>query len=138
MRSKVYLRLFALAFRCDLTRYASFALSNGYDSRTYTEISGNVGDHHGITHNGMYGPMPPTIERKFVQYFTGLLSFLLDDLKSTQEGAGTLLDAFAEHTTELQDWLAHLPPSLVAQHLNIPEDVLATFPRTSQGITPIR
>jgi hypothetical protein len=92
MRTKVYLRTFALAFRCDLTRYASFAQSNGYDSRTYTDLSGNVGDHHGITHNGMYGPMAPTIEMKFVTYFMGTLAYLLNELKSTPEGAGTLLD----------------------------------------------
>ena len=90
LRSKIYLRVFALAFRCDLTRYASFALSNGYDSREYPEIS--TGDHHGITHNGKYGPNPPNIEMKFVTYFAGLLAYLLKELKSTSEGGGTLLD----------------------------------------------
>ncbi|WP_258066154.1 cupin domain-containing protein [Rathayibacter sp. AY1D5] len=38
----------------------------------------------------------------------------------------------------LAHWLSHLPPSLVAQHLNIPEEVLATFPLGTQGITPLR
>jgi len=38
----------------------------------------------------------------------------------------------------LANWLSHLPPKLVAQHLNIPEDVLATFPRGAQGIVPLR
>ncbi|MCC4907221.1 cupin domain-containing protein [Microbacterium sp. cx-55] len=38
----------------------------------------------------------------------------------------------------LANWLAHVPPSLVAAHLNIDEATLATFPRTSQGITPLR
>jgi Protein of unknown function (DUF1552) len=90
LRSKIYLRLFALAFRCDLTRYASFALSNGYDSREYPEIS--KGDHHGITHNGQYGPDAPNIEMQFVTYFAGLLAYLLKDLKSTTEAEGTLLD----------------------------------------------
>jgi hypothetical protein len=91
-RTKIYSRMFALAFRCDLTRYASMAQSNGYDSRVYTDLSGNIGDHHGITHNGNYGPMPPTIEMKFVTYFMSELAYLLNELKSTQEGAGTLLD----------------------------------------------
>jgi hypothetical protein len=91
-RAKVYLRTIALAFRCDLTRYASFAQSNGYDSRTYTDLSGMIGDHHGITHNGMYGPMAPTIEMKFVTYFMSTLAYLLNELKSTPEGTGTLLD----------------------------------------------
>jgi hypothetical protein len=91
-RTKIYSRMFALAFRCDLTRYASMAQSNGYDSRVYTDLSGNIGDHHGITHNGNYGPMPPTIEMKFVTYFMSELAYLLNELKSTPEGAGTLLD----------------------------------------------
>src|SRR4029078_13551456 len=50
-RTKLYMRMFALAFRCDLTRYGSFAQSNGYDSREYTDLTGKMGDHHGITHN---------------------------------------------------------------------------------------
>ncbi|MWB97838.1 cupin domain-containing protein [Agromyces seonyuensis] len=38
----------------------------------------------------------------------------------------------------LANWLAHVPPALAAAHLNIPPEVLATFPRTTQGITPLR
>ncbi|KAA9136131.1 cupin domain-containing protein [Microbacterium caowuchunii] len=38
----------------------------------------------------------------------------------------------------LANWLSHLPPQLVSAHLNIPEDVLATFPRGTQGIVPLR
>jgi oxalate decarboxylase len=37
----------------------------------------------------------------------------------------------------LANWLSHLPPKLVSAHLNIPEDVLATFPRGAQGIVPL-
>ncbi|MFB7894274.1 cupin domain-containing protein [Microbacterium sp. NPDC056044] len=38
----------------------------------------------------------------------------------------------------LANWLAHVPPQLVAAHLDIDPSVLATFPRTAQGITPLR
>ena len=38
----------------------------------------------------------------------------------------------------LANWLAHLPPALVSAHLNIPEEVIATFPRRTQGIVPLR
>jgi len=38
----------------------------------------------------------------------------------------------------LANWLAHLPPQLVAAHLNIPVETLATFPRSTQGIVPLR
>ena len=37
----------------------------------------------------------------------------------------------------LANWLAHLPPQLVTAHLNIPEQTLATFPRSTQGIVPL-
>ena len=37
----------------------------------------------------------------------------------------------------LANWLSHLPPALVSAHLNIPEEVLATFPRGAQGIVPL-
>ncbi|MBM7277755.1 cupin domain-containing protein [Gordonia rubripertincta] len=38
----------------------------------------------------------------------------------------------------LAQWLSHVPPKLLAQHLNIDEATLATFPRGAQGITPLR
>lgn len=92
LRTKAFLRLFAMAFRCDLTRYASFALSNGFDSRTYAELS-TLNNYHQITHTGgHYGPNPPNVELTFVAYFAGLLAYFLNELKSTPEGAGTLLD----------------------------------------------
>ena len=33
----------------------------------------------------------------------------------------------------LANWLGHLPPSLVAAHLNIPEELLTTFPRETRA-----
>ena len=37
----------------------------------------------------------------------------------------------------LANWLSHLPPKLVAAHLNIPEETLAKFPRGAQGTVPL-
>jgi hypothetical protein len=91
LRAQIFLRLIALAFRCDLTRYASFAISNGYNSRVYPDLS-TLNNYHQITHTGQYGPNPPTVEMKFITYFGGLLAYLLNELKSTPEGTGTLLD----------------------------------------------
>ena len=91
LRAKVFLRLIAMAFRCDLTRYASFALSNGFNSRTYPELS-TLNNYHQLTHTGHYGPDPPNVLMKFITYFAGLYAYLLNELKSTPEGAGTLLD----------------------------------------------
>jgi Protein of unknown function (DUF1552) len=92
MRAKVFLRLFAMAWRCDLTRYVSFALSNGFNTRTYPELS-TLNNYHQLTHTGgHYGPDPPNVLMKFVVYFAGLLGYFLNELKTTPEGSGTLLD----------------------------------------------
>jgi len=90
-RAKIFLRLIATAFKCDLTRYASFALSNGFDDRYFPELGGGMVFHHQITHNGKYGP-DAFIEPKIISFFASLLAYLLDQLKSSPEGNGTLLD----------------------------------------------
>lgn len=36
----------------------------------------------------------------------------------------------------LSDWLTHLPRSLVAQHLNVGEQILAKLPSNDPGIVP--
>jgi oxalate decarboxylase len=37
----------------------------------------------------------------------------------------------------LAQWLGHVPPEIVSQHLNIPVETLKTFPREARGITPL-
>jgi oxalate decarboxylase len=37
----------------------------------------------------------------------------------------------------LANWISHLPPVLVSQHLNIDPAVLATFPQGTRGIVPL-
>ncbi|MDO9395549.1 MAG: cupin domain-containing protein, partial [Herbiconiux sp.] len=62
-------------------------------------------------------------------------------IENTGDDTLVFLETFkSDHYEEvsLANWLAHVPPSLVSAHLNIPEEVLATFPRTTQGITPLR
>ena len=36
----------------------------------------------------------------------------------------------------LSNWLAHTPPKLVAQHLNVDEKVIAQWPSNSPGVMP--
>lgn len=62
-------------------------------------------------------------------------------VENTGDDVLQFLEVFAADRYEevsLANWLAHVPPSLVSAHLNIPEEVLATFPRGTQGITPRR
>jgi oxalate decarboxylase len=44
-------------------------------------------------------------------------------------------DHYAE--VSLSDWLAHTPPQLVMQHLNISAETLAKFPRNRPGLMPM-
>jgi len=44
-------------------------------------------------------------------------------------------DNYAE--VSLSDWLAHVPPDLVAQHLNIDPSILAGLPRPAAGVLPV-
>jgi oxalate decarboxylase len=37
----------------------------------------------------------------------------------------------------LSDWIAHTPPALVAQHLNVSQETIAKFPRSKPEIVPI-
>ena len=93
-RAQLFLRLFATAFRCDLTRYASFAMSNAFYDRRAPEFGAMTGLHqitHGVAPGGP-GATQASVEAQFNAWFTGLLAYLMGELKSTMEGAGTLLD----------------------------------------------
>jgi oxalate decarboxylase len=37
----------------------------------------------------------------------------------------------------LSDWITHTPPALVAQHFNLPPDVIAKLPRSKPEIVPV-
>jgi oxalate decarboxylase len=37
----------------------------------------------------------------------------------------------------LSDWITHTPPALVAQHLNVSPEAIATFPRSKPEIVPV-
>ena len=62
-------------------------------------------------------------------------------VENTEDEVLIYVETFrSDHYEEvsLANWLAHVPPSLVPAHLNIPEETLATFPRETQGTTPLR
>jgi len=63
-------------------------------------------------------------------------------VENTGDDTLIMIETFrSDHYEEvsLANWLAHLPPKLVSAHLNIPEEILATFPRgaKAQGIVPL-
>ena len=44
-------------------------------------------------------------------------------------------DHYAE--VSLSDWLTHVPPQLVMEHLNISRETLARFPKSRPDIVPL-
>jgi hypothetical protein len=79
-----------LALQGDVTRVITFQLARETSNRTYTEI-GVPDPHHPLTH---HGNDPEKIARmaKINAFHVSLFAYLLEKLKSTPEGDGTLLD----------------------------------------------
>src|SRR6516165_9809146 len=79
-----------LAMQGDVTRVITFQLARETSTRTYPEI-GIPDPHHPLTH---HGNDPAKIARmaKINAFHVSLFAYFLEKLKSTQDGAGSLLD----------------------------------------------
>lgn len=88
--AKLMLDLEALAFQTDLTRVVSFMVAHERSVRTYSEI-GVPDSHHPLSH---HRGDPKSIENleRINKFHVSLLAYLLERLKSTPDGDGSLLD----------------------------------------------
>src|SRR6188472_4069669 len=79
-----------LALQGDVTRVITFQLARETSNRSYTEI-GVSEPHHPLTH---HGNDPEKIARmaKINQFHVSLFAYLVEKLKATPEGDGSLLD----------------------------------------------
>jgi hypothetical protein len=79
-----------LAMQGDVTRVTTFQLARETSNRTYPEI-GVPDPHHPLTH---HGNDPEKVARmaKINAFHVSLFAYFLEKLKSTPEGAGSLLD----------------------------------------------
>jgi hypothetical protein len=79
-----------LAFRGDITRVITFQLARETSNRTYPEI-GVSEPHHPLTH---HGNDPEKIEKVAMinRFHVSLFADFLENLRSTAEGQGSLLD----------------------------------------------
>ena len=89
--ARLMLDLEVLAYRADLTRVASLQLCREFSARTYPWI-GVTEAHHGVSH---HRDNPETLAKyaKVNTYHISLLAYLLEKLRNTPEGSGTLLDS---------------------------------------------
>ena len=86
----ILMDLIALAFASDSTRVFSFKLGRDASGRSYPE-SGNTTGFHNASHHGEREDRIMDFA-KINRYHVSMLPYLIDKLKKTPEGGGTLLD----------------------------------------------
>jgi hypothetical protein len=103
--------LFAIAFQTDLTRVVTFMIGHEYSGRTHPEI-GVTDAHHAISHH-KGDPANLAKLTKVDQHHVELFAKLLEKLKATPDGDGSLLDhALIVYGSGMSDGNAHDPKNL--------------------------
>lgn len=110
--AKLMFDLQVLALQGDVTRVVTFQLARETSNRTYPEI-GVPEPHHPLTHHRGNKEMMAKVA-KINAYHVSLFSYLLQKLKATPDGDGTLLD----HTMYLYGSGMGNPD--VHDHVNMP------------------
>lgn len=82
--------MMVLAFQTDSTRVSSFMFANAGSNRSYRPIDVPDG-HHDLSHHGGNAEKHAKI-RKINRFHVQQLSYLLQKMKATPDGQGTLLD----------------------------------------------
>jgi hypothetical protein len=88
--AKLMFDLQVLAYQCDLTRVSTFMLGREYSARTYPEI-GIPEAHHPLSHHQNDREKMADCT-KVNTYHVSLFAHLLEKLRSTPDGDGSLLD----------------------------------------------
>lgn len=88
--AKLMFDLQVLALQGDVTRVITFQLARETSTRTYPEV-GVSDPHHPLTHHGN-NPEKIAKMAKINGFHVSLFAYLLEKLKSTPEGEGSLLD----------------------------------------------
>jgi hypothetical protein len=88
--TKLMIDMLVVAWQTDMTRVASFMLGRDGSNRAYREIGISDG-HHSISH---HQGDPEKVEKliKIDQLHVGMFAYLLEKLRTTPDGDGTLLD----------------------------------------------
>jgi len=88
--TKLMIDMLVVAWQTDMTRVASFMLGRDGSNRAYREI-GIPDGHHSISH---HQSDPEKVEKliKIDQLHVSMFAYLLEKLRATRDGDGTLLD----------------------------------------------
>ena len=87
---KLIFDLQVLAYQCDLTRVITLMLGHEHSGMTYAQI-GVPDAHHPISHH-QHEPEKVAKVAKINAYHVKMFAYLLEKLRSTPDGDGTLLD----------------------------------------------
>ena len=109
---KLMYDLQVLALRADLTRVITFQMAREASTRTYPQI-GVPEPHHPTSHH-VDDPEKLAKLAKINQYHVSLFGYMVEKLKTTEDGDGTLLD----HTTYMLG--SGLGNPNVHDHRNLP------------------
>jgi hypothetical protein len=108
---KLMCDLQVLAYQCDLTRIATFMLGREFSGVTYPQI-GVPDAHHPITHHQQEAEKVAKVV-KINHYHVTQFAYLLDKLRTTPDGDGSLLDhTIMIYGTGMGDCNAHDPRSI--------------------------
>jgi hypothetical protein len=88
---KLQFDLLALAFQADITRVGTLLFARDLTNRTYPASESPTSSFHGVSHHGE-DPKRIAELSKINQYHVKMLAHLVENLKKTQDGDGTLLD----------------------------------------------
>ena len=103
--------LLVLAFRCDITRIATFVFANDGSNRSYRGVGVSEG-HHDLSHHGGDRSKKDKISA-FNQFHVAQLAYILGKLKNIPEGDGTLLDhCMIVYGSGISDGNSHLHDDL--------------------------
>jgi len=87
---KLMFDLLVLAYRADITRIGTFQLAREASTRTYPQI-GVPEPHHPVSHHGNDPELLAKLA-KINAYHVSLFGYFLEQMKSTPDGDGSLLD----------------------------------------------
>jgi len=108
---KLMCDLQVLAYQCDLTRVITLMLGREFSGVTYPQV-GVPDAHHPITHHAGEAEKIAKVE-KINAYHVTQFAYLLDKMRSTHDGDGTLLDhATLIYGTGMGECNAHDPRNI--------------------------
>ena len=109
--SRLMYDLQVLAYQCDLTRVITLMLGREFSGVTYPQV-GVPDAHHPITHHAGEAEKIAKVE-KINAYHVTQFAYLLDKMRSTHDGDGTLLDhATLIYGTGMGECNAHDPRNI--------------------------